>query len=80
MTLDGNCLSLADPEMTFHAQAYPPLDLGDITTARGTEAYLLLWLRLWSATGKVRRRKDFVQAACVMIRNYLVRFPVYHVG
>jgi len=27
------------------------LDLGDITTARGTEAYLLLWLRLWSATG-----------------------------
>lgn len=23
------------------------LDLGDITTARGTEAYLLLWLRLW---------------------------------
>lgn len=27
------------------------LDLGDITTARGTEGYLLLWLRLWSATG-----------------------------
>ena len=26
------------------------LDLGDITTARGTEAYLLLWLRLWGAT------------------------------
>lgn len=27
------------------------LDLGDITAARGTEAYLLLWLRLWMATG-----------------------------
>jgi predicted dinucleotide-binding enzyme len=31
------------------------LDLGDITSARGTEAYLLLWLRLWGAlkTGDV---------------------------
>ena len=27
------------------------LDLGDITTARGTEAWLLLWLRIWQATG-----------------------------
>lgn len=26
------------------------LDLGDITTARGTEAYLALWLRIWGAT------------------------------
>jgi predicted dinucleotide-binding enzyme len=29
---------------------WPPeriLDLGDLTAARGTEAYLLLWLRLW---------------------------------
>jgi hypothetical protein len=26
------------------------VDLGDITTARGAEAYLLLWLRLWGAT------------------------------
>jgi len=25
------------------------LDLGDITASRGTEAYLLLWLRLWGA-------------------------------
>lgn len=25
------------------------VDLGDITAARGTEAYLLLWLRLWGA-------------------------------
>lgn len=24
------------------------IDLGDISTARGTESYLLLWLRLWS--------------------------------
>lgn len=27
------------------------IDLGDITNARGTEAYLLLWLRLWNALG-----------------------------
>jgi hypothetical protein len=27
------------------------IDLGDISTARGTEAYVLLWVRLWSALG-----------------------------
>ncbi len=27
------------------------VDLGDITTARGTEMYLPLWLRLWGALG-----------------------------
>jgi len=27
------------------------IDLGDIATARGTEAYLLLWTRLWGAVG-----------------------------
>lgn len=27
------------------------LDLGDISTARGTEAYLLLWIRLWAKLG-----------------------------
>lgn len=27
------------------------IDLGDITTARGTEAYLMLWLRLWGSLG-----------------------------
>lgn len=27
------------------------LDLGDISAARGTESYLPLWLRLWSAVG-----------------------------
>jgi hypothetical protein len=27
------------------------LDLGDITTARGTEMYLALWLRIWGALG-----------------------------
>lgn len=27
------------------------IDLGDITTARGSEAYLLFWLRLWGVTG-----------------------------
>jgi predicted dinucleotide-binding enzyme len=27
------------------------IDLGDITTARGTEAWLLLWTRLYAALG-----------------------------
>jgi hypothetical protein len=27
------------------------IDLGDITTARGTEMYLPLWLRLWGSLG-----------------------------
>ena len=27
------------------------IDLGDITTARGPESYMILWLRLWGATG-----------------------------
>lgn len=27
------------------------IDLGDISTARGTEAWLLLWIRLWGALG-----------------------------
>ena len=27
------------------------IDLGDITTARGTEMYLPLWLRLWGSQG-----------------------------
>ena len=27
------------------------IDLGDITTARGTEGHLLLWLRLWGVVG-----------------------------
>ncbi|NUM48797.1 MAG: NADP oxidoreductase, partial [Anaerolineales bacterium] len=27
------------------------VDLGDITTARGTEMYLAIWIRLWGALG-----------------------------
>jgi 8-hydroxy-5-deazaflavin:NADPH oxidoreductase len=27
------------------------VDLGDITSARGTEMYVALWLRLWGALG-----------------------------
>lgn len=27
------------------------VDLGELAAARGTEAYLLLWLRIWKATG-----------------------------
>ncbi|HEX9620800.1 MAG TPA: NAD(P)-binding domain-containing protein [Polyangiaceae bacterium] len=27
------------------------IDLGDITTARGTESYVLLWVRLWGSLG-----------------------------
>ena len=29
------------------------VDLGDITAARGMEAYLLLWLRLWTVVGSL---------------------------
>lgn len=38
----------------LHDFGWPPgsiLDLGDISAARGTEGYLLLWLRLWQAMG-----------------------------
>jgi predicted dinucleotide-binding enzyme len=28
------------------------VDLGDISTARGPESYLMLWIRLWGAVGK----------------------------
>lgn len=28
-----------------------PIDLGDLSTARGTESFLPLWLRLWGALG-----------------------------
>lgn len=28
-----------------------PVDLGDLTTARGTESWLPLWIRLWGALG-----------------------------
>jgi predicted dinucleotide-binding enzyme len=45
----------AKAEVTEHLRSWfgwqHVLDLGDITSARGTEAYLLLWLRLWGATG-----------------------------
>ena len=27
------------------------IDLGDIASARGTESYLPLWLRVWAALG-----------------------------
>lgn len=36
--------------LTFGWDAANILDLGDITNARGTEGYLLLWIRIYSAT------------------------------
>ena len=33
---------------------WPPervFDLGDLTAARGTEAYVMLWVRLWNVIG-----------------------------
>lgn len=36
---------------SFGWRAEEIVDLGDITTARGTEAWLLLWTRLFAATG-----------------------------
>lgn len=41
--------SVIDLLKTFGWQA--PIDLGDISTARGTEMFLALWIRLWGALG-----------------------------
>jgi len=30
------------------------LDLGDVSTARGPEMYLAMWIRLWGATGSAQ--------------------------
>lgn len=38
------------------------IDLGDITTARGTEAYLMLWLRLWGVLGTADFNVQVVKA------------------
>ena len=37
------------------------VDLGDISSARGAEAYLLLWLRLWTKAGTVLFNIGLVQ-------------------
>jgi 8-hydroxy-5-deazaflavin:NADPH oxidoreductase len=39
-----------------------PLDLGDITTARGTEMYLALWIRLWPIVGNPHFNLKIVRA------------------
>jgi predicted dinucleotide-binding enzyme len=39
------------------------VDLGDISSARGAEAYLLLWLRLWTKVGTVLFNIGLVQEA-----------------
>jgi predicted dinucleotide-binding enzyme len=39
------------------------IDLGDITCARGTEMFLALWLRLWSALGTPHFNIQVVSAA-----------------
>ena len=36
---------------TFGWPAESVIDLGDLTSARGMEAYLLLWIRLWGTLG-----------------------------
>lgn len=38
------------------------IDLGDITTARGTEAYLMLWIRLWGTLGTADFNVQIVKA------------------
>jgi 8-hydroxy-5-deazaflavin:NADPH oxidoreductase len=38
------------------------LDLGDITGARGTEMYVILWLRLWGAVGSLHFNVHVVSA------------------
>jgi hypothetical protein len=36
--------------MQFGWKEHSLIDLGDITNARGTEAILLIWLRVWGVT------------------------------
>lgn len=38
------------------------IDLGDISTARGTEAYLLLWIRMWGVVGTTDFNMHVVKA------------------
>lgn len=39
------------------------VDLGDIKTARGTESYLPLWIRLWGALGTADFNVKVVRAS-----------------
>lgn len=52
--VSGNDIE-AKAEVTGYLQSWfgwrEIIDLGDITTARGTEMYLALWVRLWSGLG-----------------------------
>lgn len=48
---DAAKVKVADLLASFGWPRADILDLGDISAARGTEMYLLLWLRLWSAVG-----------------------------
>ncbi|ACY14600.1 NADPH-dependent F420 reductase [Haliangium ochraceum] len=38
------------------------IDLGDLSTARGTEAYVLMWLRMWGALGTTDFNIQIVRA------------------
>jgi 8-hydroxy-5-deazaflavin:NADPH oxidoreductase len=50
---DGSAKQLAKEFLSqqFGWRADNIIDLGDITAARSTEAYVTLWVRLWQATG-----------------------------
>jgi hypothetical protein len=48
---DGAKAQVSELLQSFGWPAERVLDLGDISSARGTEMYLALWLRLWHAVG-----------------------------
>ena len=48
----GAKAQVAELQQSFGWPAEDIIDLGDITTARGTEMYLPLWLRLFGVVGK----------------------------
>lgn len=48
------------------------IDLGDITTARGTEMYLPIWLRLWVRWAQGCSTSKSSSERCTLSRNSLV--------
>lgn len=55
--------AVADLLASFGWPANRIVDLGDLATARGTEAFLLLWLPLWQALGRGQFNIAVMQAA-----------------
>ena len=49
-SLPAHCPNYIAFWQNFNSEMINILDLGDISSARGTEAVLPIWLRIWNAT------------------------------